>query len=251
MFETLPLTLSHAASQLFEKTQHEFFQGGALAVIVAGARGMIPIYWNNPTQKFSCLLGFSGEIQGSDRAHRLMRLSARDLGRLEADNEIEVFCFAPDDDDVERLDAAGSDDGFRVMIEAASTTVRRKDLCVRQQDVLALVEKATAQPVPPSKTTLKSDRDTPVAPLERTSAARQPTVQQAIAPYVKGVMLAHPNYTAEQLNSHCRRHAGDIDSPFSRLANGGKLFCIEASKPCGQSSVTAALTAYRKTARSY
>lgn len=60
------------------------------------------------------------------------------------------------------------------------------------------------------------------------------------------VMRANPAYTAERLYGHMRREAGTEGSPFATLVNGGEMFCKEASAPCGQASVTAALTAYRK-----
>jgi hypothetical protein len=77
-------------------------------------------------------------------------------------------------------------------------------------------------------------------------AERRPTVQEAIADYVAVVMRANPAYTAERLYGHMRREAGTEGSPFATLVNGGEMFCAEASAPCGQASVTAALTAYRK-----
>ena len=75
---------------------------------------------------------------------------------------------------------------------------------------------------------------------------RTPTVQQVIAPYVAKLMKEHPEYTADALYRHMRREAGGDGSPFAKLVTGGELFCIEASGPCGPSSATRALTAYRK-----
>ncbi|MEY8689544.1 MAG: hypothetical protein AB9M53_06645, partial [Leptothrix sp. (in: b-proteobacteria)] len=73
-----------------------------------------------------------------------------------------------------------------------------------------------------------------------------PTVQDAIAPYVAQVMQKHPDYTAERLQSHMKREAGQDNSPFSRPTQGGELFCFEAGKACGLSSVRAALTRYHQ-----
>lgn len=81
---------------------------------------------------------------------------------------------------------------------------------------------------------------------QATQTERRPTVQEAIADYVAVVMRANPAYTAERLYGHMRREAGTEGSPFATLVNGGEMFCAEASAPCGQASVTAALTAYRK-----
>ena len=74
---------------------------------------------------------------------------------------------------------------------------------------------------------------------------RTPTVQQVIAPYVAKLMKEHPEYTANALYRRMRRDAGEDGSPFAKLG-GGELFCVEASRPCGISTVASALTAYRK-----
>ena len=77
---------------------------------------------------------------------------------------------------------------------------------------------------------------------------RTPTVQQVIAPYVAKLMKEHPEYTADALYRRMRRDAGEDGSPFAKLG-GGELFCVEASRPCGISTVASALTEYRKSIR--
>ncbi|WP_338416385.1 hypothetical protein [uncultured Sphaerotilus sp.] len=77
-------------------------------------------------------------------------------------------------------------------------------------------------------------------------AARPPTVQQAIAPYLAKLMQERRDHTADTLYQRMRRDAGGDDSPFSRLTQGGELFCVESGKSCGIATVRAALTAYRK-----
>jgi hypothetical protein len=77
---------------------------------------------------------------------------------------------------------------------------------------------------------------------------RTPTVRQAIAPYVAKLMKEHPEYTANALYRRMRRDAGEDGSPFAKLG-GGELFCVEASRPCGISTVASALTEYRKSIR--
>ena len=81
-------------------------------------------------------------------------------------------------------------------------------------------------------------------------ADRQPTVQQAISPYLAKLMQERPDYIADTLYQRMRRDAGGVDSPFSRLTKGGELFCVELGKSCGIATVRAALTAYRKRQRS-
>ena len=87
------------------------------------------------------------------------------------------------------------------------------------------------------------------ATVEARRTERLPTVQQAIAPYVAKLMREHPYYTAEELHRQMKRDAGRDDSPFSRLAQGGGLFCVDAGKTCGIATVRTALTTYRKTIR--
>lgn len=94
--------------------------------------------------------------------------------------------------------------------------------------------------------------DAVAAPAEAVpvpGAGRPPTVRQAIAPYVAKLMRERPNYTAEELHLRMRRDAGGDDSPFSRLVQGGELFCVDSGRPCGLATVRSALTDYRKTNR--
>ena len=76
-------------------------------------------------------------------------------------------------------------------------------------------------------------------------SVRNPSVADAIAPFVARVMSAHPGWTADELYRHMRRTAGEDGSPFARLESGADLFCIDAGRPCGSKSVAAALTRYR------
>lgn len=77
-------------------------------------------------------------------------------------------------------------------------------------------------------------------------AHKAPTVSEAISGYVEKVMSANPRFTADELHRHMKRHAGDDDSPFSRVKPGEELYCVDANASCGLASVRAALTRYRK-----
>jgi hypothetical protein len=90
-----------------------------------------------------------------------------------------------------------------------------------------------------------------VVPVLGAGRRRTPTVQEAIAPYVAKLMRERPDYTAEALYQRMRRDAGNDGSPLFRSAQGGKLFCVETGKSCGSSTVSAALTDYRKTHRKH
>jgi len=87
-----------------------------------------------------------------------------------------------------------------------------------------------------------SQQETHKAPIQRQS----PTVKEAISGYVEKIMSANPRFTAEDLHRYMKRHAGDDDSPFSRVNPGEDLYCVDADAPCGIASVRAALTQYRK-----
>ncbi|MBT9608989.1 MAG: hypothetical protein IV110_02980 [Aquabacterium sp.] len=87
-----------------------------------------------------------------------------------------------------------------------------------------------------------SQQETHKALIQRQS----PTVKEAISGYVEKVMSANPRFTAEDLHRYMKRHAGDDDSPFSRVNPGEDLYCVDADAPCGIASVRAALTQYRK-----
>jgi hypothetical protein len=105
-------------------------------------------------------------------------------------------------------------------------------------------------PIPASSAPAVAVPEPVAAPAEPVpDADRLPTVQQAIAPYVAKLMQERPNYTAEKLHLRMRRDAGGDDSPFSRLAHGMELFCVDAGNTCSLATVRAVLTAYRKTLR--
>ncbi|MEY4764315.1 MAG: hypothetical protein RI907_988 [Pseudomonadota bacterium] len=95
-----------------------------------------------------------------------------------------------------------------------------------------------------------SGSDLVMPSVEAPAVEKTPTVQEAIAPYVRLVMQDNPHYTADQLHRHMRRFAGDDGSPFSKLKSTEELFCFNAGRKCSKPSVAAALTAYRKSKRS-
>jgi hypothetical protein len=126
-------------------------------------------------------------------------------------------------------------DPWTLRPKSTSEQVRPRSDYVKVEDVNAWLEKNRDEMVFPA-----SEQPRHPAALER-----KLTVQEAIADYVIEVMSANPAYTAKNLYIHMRRKAGTDGSPFATLSNGAELFCTKACAPCGLSSVSAALTAYR------
>ncbi|MEY8689608.1 MAG: hypothetical protein AB9M53_06980 [Leptothrix sp. (in: b-proteobacteria)] len=136
MFDTL--NLNQAAAELFNLTNNRHFHEAPAAILEAGAQGRISVFWSNSTQRYSSLCGFSGEIEGTKKAIRMLRVPLHDLARLQVSDEIQVSCFSPDDDDQVSLDAVGSNNGFRGLVDGGSVTVRREHLRVRHHNVVEL-----------------------------------------------------------------------------------------------------------------
>lgn len=140
-------------------------------------------------------------------------------------------------------------------VTAEDLRVQRDTLRVirdRWSETQALPAARPATPAPSASAPAAALPEPVAAPAEAVAvpgAGRPPTVRQAIAPYVAKLMRERPNYTAEELHRRMRRDAGGDDSPFSRLVQGGGLFCVDSGRPCGLSTVRNALTDYRKTNR--
>jgi hypothetical protein len=136
------INLPTAASCIAELTSRRFAAADTMSILIAGTDGRIPIYWHNATQKFSALSGFTKEVEERERAVRWMQVSSIDLARLTVQESIETSLFEPEDDDLDHLAKANSEDGYRAITETGGATVTRDQLFVRERDVRELVRKS-------------------------------------------------------------------------------------------------------------
>lgn len=133
------INLTAAARCVSELTSRRFAATDTMSILIAGSEGRVPIYWHNAMQKVSALFGLTPEVEERQRAVRWMQVSLHDLARLTVQDSVETSFFEPDEDDLNHLAKAKSDDGYRGIAEKGNATVTREQLFVRERDVRELV----------------------------------------------------------------------------------------------------------------